>query len=251
MLDSKLTEQLDKTVFTPEFLAELNEQMEAEVEVKAQNLAASKIAALEEASDKYKHFLDKACQDYLNQYKINLNEKVDMYLSQIARDFVSENQEKLDAIAESAKGNAMYSLFERIADILGKDLSNVSKENEIAVSEEVQKLKDSINKLHRELTEAKAERYEALKANALLVASRDMTIPQMQKLNAIYELSESNLTASGKADITEDEIDRRVNEAIKVLKQGNKPTFLSEDFVGSEPEPQAQKSTEPSWKHLV
>lgn len=245
MLDTKLTEKLDKNVFTPEFVAELNEQLETEVEIQAQNLAASRVAALEEASDQYKHFLDKACQDYLNQYKLSLNEKVDMYLSKIAQDFVSENQEKLDSIAESAKGNAMYSLFERIADILGKDLSGVSKDTEIAVSEEVNKLKKLVNNLNAELTEAKADRYEALKANALLAASRDMTIPQMQKLNAIYELSESNLTMAAKADITEEEIERRVNEAIKVLKQGNKPSFISE---ATEPE---EKTVEPSWKHLL
>lgn len=244
MLDS-LFEHLDKTIFTPELISSLEEKFEAEVSVQAQNLAASKIAALEEASEKYKQFLDKACQDYLNQYKIKLNEQVNLYLSKIAKDFVTENSNKLDMIAEAAKGNALYKVFECATEILGKDLSEMlGNSAQSGASEQIDNLKQNIDKLHAELTESKLGRYEAMKCTALMRVARNMTLPQMQRLNTIYELSESNMSTADKCEMSTDEITRRVNEALQVIGQGsNEQTDLSESVEPSK--------HETSWKHLI
>ena len=235
MLDS-LFEQLDKSVFTPELISKLEEKFNAEVAVQAKALAADKVTVLEDASEQYKHYLDKACQDYLSEYKRELGEKVDLYLTKIAKDFVDENQQSLNEVARAARGNTMFALFERITDICGKDLSKMVTGKEIAESSEVNRLKANIDRLEEELLHTKAERYEASKAAHLLAASEGKTLPQKQRLNTIFELSEANITLADKANINEREIQKRVDDALEILDQNTRASCITEgkdrdDFI--------------------
>lgn len=243
MLNS-LFENLNSEIFTPEMINQLNEKFEAEVAVEAQTLAASKIAALEEASDKYKQFLDNACQDYLEQYKQALNDKVDMYLTNIAEQFVQDNTHKLDNVLESTKGEVLYKIFESAVDILGKDLSEIVNENaNNGAAKQIDDLTEQVNELHKELMETKIDRYDAIRERLLTKASDGLTIPQKTRLTDLYDLTESNMSETAVANMSERAIKKRVDEARRLVENDS---MISESSANN-----VTNDHELSWKHLV
>lgn len=243
MLNS-LFENLNSEIFTPEMINQLNEKFEAEVAVEAQTLAASKIAALEEASDKYKQFLDNACQDYLEQYKQALNDKVDMYLTNVAEQFVQDNTRKLDNVLESTKGEVLYKIFESAVDILGKDLSEIVSENaNNGAAKQIDDLTEQVNELHKELMETKIDRYDAIRERLLTKASDGLTIPQKTRLTDLYDLTESNMSETAVANMSERAIKKRVDEARRLVENDS---MISESSANN-----VTNDHELSWKHLV
>lgn len=243
MLNS-LFENLNSEIFTPEMINQLNEKFEAEVAVEAQTLAASKIAALEEASDKYKQFLDNACQDYLEQYKQALNDKVDMYLTNVAEQFVQDNTRKLDNVLESTKGEVLYKIFESAVDILGKDLSEIVSENaNNGAAKQIDDLTEQVNELHKELMETKIDRYDAIRERLLTKASDGLTIPQKTRLTDLYDLTESNMSETAVANMSERAIKKRVDEARRLVENDS---MISESSANN-----VTNNHELSWKHLV
>ena len=126
MLD---TTKLDKDAFSDDFKQSLHEEFEHSVEKEVQARLARKTAQLDDASNEYKAVLDENFSEAVEDFKDELNDKIERYLDHVVEEFVSEQADNLESLLESTKGDALLSIFAKASNVLGKDLATAINEN--------------------------------------------------------------------------------------------------------------------------
>lgn len=251
-----LFESVDEKVFTPAMKEKLTEAFNDAVEAKshliAEDMSAEIKSQLNEEAETYKQQLDEAFEQYVNDYQEKLVENLNTYLSKIVDDFVNENASKIDSLVKPYKTDALLALFEKSANIMGKEIGDVIKPSNINESSEI---REHCNDLMSENISLKKELFNVRKAALCAEISESLTLPQTQAFKSLVEMHFNNIPDSEKSDMSLEDIEESILniknniEAVSSSKISESTRSLNE----SEPDSNEKVSNESStaWKRFV
>lgn len=251
-----LFESVDEKVFTPAMKEKLTEAFNDAVEAKshliAEDMSAEIKSQLNEEAETYKQQLDEAFEQYVNDYQEKLVENLNTYLSKIVDDFVNENASKIDSLVKPYKTDALLALFEKSANIMGKEIGDVIKPSNVNESSEI---REHCNDLMSENISLKKELFDVKKAALCAEISESLTLPQTQAFKSLVEMRFDNISDSEKSDMSLEDIEESILniknniEAVSSSKIRESTRSLNE----SEPDSHEKVSKESSvnWKRFV
>lgn len=241
----ELLSKLDKNVFTPEVVAEIQELFEAAVDNKvaeALKLAdahtnevnehfESEVKMIKESAEMYKTNLkkrnEKLIHDAITKIKKHYNGIVENIIKEKVDEFVKQGSKNLEKLVESSNKD-LIGACEKTADKAGGSKEFIKRMNENAKKEKENRRLEFQNKeLQRKLDLANKNRiYESVK-NTLSVTGKDM-FDELAK-NIAYTGNESyrenlesiaskvkiksNITRSGRSALSESINDKNNNHA--------------------------------------
>lgn len=253
-----LFESVDEKVFTPAMKEKLTEAFNDAVEAKshliAEDMSAEIKSQLNEEAETYKQQLDEAFEKYTDDYQQQLVENLNAYLTKIVDDFVNENASKIDSLVKPYKADALLALFEKSANIVGKDIADVIKPSNVNESADVRK---QCNSLMAENMSLKNELFDVKKAAICAEVSESLTIPQTQAFKSLVEMHFNNLSDSDKADMSLREIKEsilKIKNSIDAVSSFEKADSDSLDESVSDSNVKVSKVSKESsanWKRFV
>ena len=235
-----LFESVDEKVFTPAMKEKLTEAFNDAVEAKSHLIA-------EDMSAEIKSQLNEEAETYKQQLVENLN----TYLSKIVDDFVNENASKIDSLVKPYKADALLALFEKSANLVGKEIGDVIKPSNIDESENVRK---QCNSLMAENMSLKNELFDVKKAAICAEVSESLTLPQTQAFKSLVEMQFNNISDSEKSRMSLNDIKEsilKIKNSIEAVSAVDNSE--SDSLDESETDSNAQVSNESStaWKRFV
>ena len=180
-----------------------NDAVEAKSHLIAEDMSAEIKSQLNEEAETYKQQLDEAFEQYVNDYQEKLVENINAYLSKIVDDFVNENASKIDSLVKPYKADALLALFEKSANIMGKEIGDVVKPSNINESSEI---REHCNDLMTENISLKKELFNVRKAALCADISESLTLPQTQAFKSLVEMHFNNISDSEKSDMSLEDI---------------------------------------------
>ena len=251
-----LFESVDEKVFTPAMKEKLTEAFNDAVEAKshliAEDMSAEIKSQLNEEAETYKQQLDEAFEQYVNDYQEKLVENLNTYLSKIVDDFVNENASKIDSLVKPYKTDALLALFEKSANIMGKEIGDVIKPSNVNESSEI---REHCNDLMSENISLKKELFDVKKAALCAEISESLTLPQTQAFKSLVEMRFDNISDSEKSDMSLEDIEESILniknniEAVSSSKISESTRSLNESETDSNEKVSNESST--AWKRFV
>ena len=225
----KLFESLDDKVFTTELKESLSTSFNEAVEVKAIEIAASKVEEREtelvlEAKAKEKELVEKAESD-----KAELLEQVDAYLEKVVEEFVVESEEALSENLKAEKADLMIESFDAHIVACGVDVQNIveakdSSEAETKLAESVEKY-DTLIEDNIELEKMNSK---LIKMGVIAEMKSDLTLVEAEKFAKLAELVEfsKDATYAEKLDVIKESVKGTKEEVVteSVITEGTKVT---------------------------
>ena len=251
-----LFESVDEKVFTPAMKEKLTEAFNDAVEAKshliAEDMSAEIKSQLNEEAETYKQQLDEAFEQYVNDYQEKLVENLNTYLSKIVDDFVNENASKIDSLVKPYKTDALLALFEKSANIMGKEIGDVIKPSNVNESSEI---REHCNDLMSENISLKKELFDVKKAALCAEISESLTLPQTQAFKSLVEMRFDNISDSEKSDMSLEDIEESILniknniEAVSSSKISESTRSLNESELDSNEK--VSKESSVNWKRFV
>ena len=253
-----LFESVDEKVFTPAMKEKLTEAFNDAVEAKshliAEDMSAEIKSQLNEEAETYKQQLDEAFEQYVNDYQEKLVENINAYLSKIVDDFVNENASKIDSLVKPYKADALLALFEKSANIMGKEIGDVVKPSNINESSEI---REHCNDLMTENISLKKELFNVRKAALCADISESLTLPQTQAFKSLVEMHFNNVSDSEKSDMSLEDIEESILkiknsiEAVSSSKISESTRSVNESESKIDSNEKVSKESSVNWKRFV
>lgn len=235
-----LFESLDEKVFTPELKKSLSEKFDSAVEEKAKNqaiimadeLAESKIDALDEKAQQYGEYLLKESQSKIDEYKEELNEKITEYMDLVVQEFVSEARTALDESLKSEKADMLIEAFDSMLVASGVEFTTIMEAKNLNESSTSVDNSDRVDSLVEEVLKLKEENTQLMKMGLVAELSEGLTLVQAERFARLSKLVDFT---NGKEYAAKLET---VLESVKDRKDSHTPASLTE-------------SSSAIWSHLV
>lgn len=191
-----LFESLDEKVFTPELKKSLTEKFNSAVEEKAQiqaiimadELAESKIDALDEKAQQYSEYLLQESQAKIDEFKEELNEKIAEYMDLVVQEFVSEAQTALDESLKSEKADMLIEAFDSMLVASGVELATIMETKDINESTKSVESSDRVDSLVEEVMKLKEENTQLMKMGLIAELSEGLTLVQAERFARLSKL---------------------------------------------------------------
>jgi hypothetical protein len=232
----KLFESLDEKVFTNDLKESLETSFNEAVELKAIELAESKISEktelLKEEMDNFKEDLVELAE----KRESKILEQVDSYLEKVVDEFVTEAEEKLSETIVNEKADLMIEAFDSMLIAGGVDIQKIVEAKETSDIEN--KLEESIEKydeLVEENIELRKKEEELLKLGVIAEMQSDLSIIESSKFAKLAELVEFSKDSSyiEKLETIKESVQKTVVESVNeniVTNVQPKSTKINEDF---------------------
>lgn len=253
-----LFESVDEKVFTPAMKEKLTEAFNDAVEAKshliAEDMSAEIKSQLNEEAETYKQQLDEAFEQYVNDYQEKLVENLNTYLSKIVDDFVNENASKIDSLVKPYKTDALLALFEKSANIMGKEIGDVIKPSNIDESSEI---REHCNDLMSENISLKKKLFDVRKAALCAEISESLTLPQTQAFKSLVEMHFNNISDSEKSDMSLEDIEESILkiknsiDAVSSSEIRESTSSLNESESELDSNEKVSKESSANWKRFV
>ena len=182
-----ILEKLDSEVFTDELKQELQESLEATIEVRA----AEKATELVEAKEaEYKEYV----AEELSSYKADLAEKLDSYLDQVVEKFVEDNTLAMEAAVKTEQTDAILEGFNSLLIAAGVEVATIAEakeESDEEVSESIEKdlveAEATNDSLMEQIIALKAQNEELLKTGLIQEEMASLNVVQKEKFVKLAE----------------------------------------------------------------
>lgn len=235
-----LFESLDEKVFTPELKKSLSEKFDSAVEEKAKTqaiimadeLAESKIDALDEKAQQYGEYLLKESQSKIDEYKEELNEKITEYMDLVVQEFVSEARTALDESLKSEKADMLIEAFDSMLVASGVEFTTIMEAKNLNESSTSVDNSNRVDSLVEEVLKLKEENTQLMKMGLVAELSEGLTLVQAERFARLSKLVEFT---NGKEYAAKLET---VLESVKDRKDSDTQSTLTE-------------SSSAIWSHLV
>ena len=235
-----LFESVDEKVFTPAMKEKLTEAFNDAVEAKSHLIA-------EDMSAEIKSQLNEEAEAYKQQLVENLN----TYLSKIVDDFVNENASKIDSLVKPYKADALLALFEKSANLVGKEIGDVIKPSNIDESEDI---RNQCNSLMAENMSLKNELFDVKKAAICAEVSESLTLPQTQAFKSLVEMHVNNISDSEKSRMSLNDIKEsilKIKNSIEAVSAVDNSDSDSLDESETDSNVHVSKESSTAWKRFV
>ena len=235
-----LFESVDEKVFTPAMKEKLTEAFNDAVEAKSHLIA-------EDMSAEIKSQLNEEAETYKQQLVENLN----TYLSKIVDDFVNENASKIDSLVKPYKADALLALFEKSANLVGKEIGDVIKPSNIDESEDI---RNQCNSLMSENMSLKNELFDVKKAAICAEVSESLTLPQTQAFKSLVEMQFNNISDSEKSRMSLNDIKEsilKIKNSIEAVSAVDNSESDSLDESVTDSNVHVSKESSTAWKRFV
>lgn len=250
-----LFESVDEKVFTPAMKEKLTEAFNDAVEAKshliAEDMSAEIKSQLNEEAETYKQQLDEAFEKYTDDYQQQLVENLNTYLSKIVDDFVNENASKIDSLVKPYKADALLALFEKSANLVGKEIGDVIKPSNIDESDNI---RNQCNSLMAENMSLKNELFDVKKAAICAEVSESLTLPQTQAFKSLVEMQFNNISDSEKSRMSLNDIKEsilKIKNSIEAVSAVDNSESDSLDESVTDSNVRVSKESSTTWKRFV
>jgi len=214
-----MTQILENLDLSDELKSELTESFDKAVLVEAVKLAESK-------EDAYEAYM----LEQMTEMKLELEEKLDEYLTRVVEEFVEDNTFAIDESVKSEKYEAVLEGFNSLMVATGVEIAQIAEakevsdeENSIVESEIDEVNSDRADRLMEEVMDLKERNAELLKTGLIKESMEDMTEVQkgkFLKLASIVEFDSKNPVAFiGKLDTLSESITAKEVVAEKVTEE--------------------------------
>ena len=234
----KLYESIDANVLTESLKAELKESFDAAVELKAAELAESKIDEKIKELDEKAEGLKETLIAEAAEKDAALLDTIDAYLEKVVEEFTAEAKEQLDESIKQEKADLMIEAFDAMLTAGGVEVAKIVEAKE---ADDVEtKLAESVEKyddLVEEVIDLKKENDKLIKMGVIAEMKEGLSIVEAEKFAKLADLVEFSKDEGYLSKL------ETIKESVKGAKEEKVDESLNEN----------NKETKPtvSYSHLL
>ena len=177
---------ISEGVVTSDISQQIQESFELKVQTEVEKRLEEKVQELEEAQEVKLQELESLAEEWGEQVSAEMLENVNDYLTLVVKNWISENQSKLDAMVEGKRVEAMSEGLKALMVTSGVTMTEIEE----AIAEEIQQrenIKNELNTLAEKVISLEKARDELAKMGLFKELTEGLTIPQVEKMERLAE----------------------------------------------------------------
>ena len=241
-----LFESLDEKVFTSELKESLETKFNEAVELKALEIAATKIeektVELEEKAEEFQAILEKE----MHEKEAELVDQIDAYLEKVVEDFIAEAKESLDESIKSEKADMIIEAMEAMIVSTGVNIAKIVEDKDSTDPEnKLGTLTAKYDSAIEENIKLEKENAKLLKMGVIAELKEGMNVIEAEKFSKLadlveFENSKSYLTKldtiresvmTSKASKVEDVVEKEETKIIAEKSEAEKKSDITLSFT--------------------
>ena len=195
---------ISEGVVTSDISQQIQESFELKVQTEVEKRLEEKVQELEEAQEVKLQELESLAEEWGEQVSAEMLENVNDYLTLVVKNWISENQSKLDAMVEGKRVEAMSEGLKALMITSGVTMSEIEESIAEEKAEEIQEsenIKSELNTLAEKVISLEKERDELAKMGLFKELTEGLTIPQVEKMERLAENITFDEFAKGSFDL--------------------------------------------------
>ena len=189
-MNTILEKLISEGVVTSDISQQIQESFELKVQTEVEKRLEEKVQELEEAQEVKLQELESLAEEWGEQVSAEMLENVNDYLTLVVKNWISENQSKLDAMVEGKRVEAMSEGLKALMITSGVTMSEIEESIAEEKAEEIQEsenIKSALNTLAEKVISLEKERDELAKMGLFKELTEGLTIPQVEKMERLAE----------------------------------------------------------------
>ena len=181
---------ISEGVVTSDISQQIQESFELKVQTEVEKRLEEKVQELEEAQEVKLQELESLAEEWGEQVSAEMLENINDYLTLVVKNWISENQSKLDTMVEGKRVEAMSEGLKALMITSGVTMSEIEESIAEEKAEEIQEsenIKSELNTLAEKVISLEKERDELAKMGLFKELTEGLTIPQVEKMERLAE----------------------------------------------------------------